>query len=156
MADTKLEYMSPTWLTPYAPPDTEPPIKNPIKVAPATSLEISMLGSIRCKLPSRYAVVSPSSIDSVTPSLIIIVAPVLTRLASASIPVATNPVAALSPRIAFSKARPPIPIETAASVAATVPVCTASVIAYDSASPWVNSCPVSGLVESKATSNPRS
>ena len=64
-----------------------------------------------------------------------IVAPVLARLASASIPAATNPVATpLSPRRAFSKAMPPIPIVAAVIVAATVPVCTASFIAYFSAS----------------------
>ena len=53
VADTKLEYMSPTWLTPYAPPATGPPTKKPIKAAPATSLETSIVGSIRCKVPSR-------------------------------------------------------------------------------------------------------
>ena len=93
-----------------------------------------MLGSIWLKVPSRYAVARPSSRASVKPSLIMIVAPVLARLANSSIPAATNPVAALSPRRAFSKAIPPIPIVAAVSVAATAPVCTASVIAYDSAS----------------------
>ena len=96
---------------------------------------MSMLESSRCRLPSRYAVARPSSRASVKPSLIIIVPPLATRLASSSIPDATNPVVtALSPRIAFSRAMPPIPIVAAVSTAATVPVCTARVIAYDSAS----------------------
>ena len=53
IADIKLEYASPTWLTPNAPPATGPPTKKPIKAAPATSLETSIVGSIRCKVPSR-------------------------------------------------------------------------------------------------------